>query len=62
MRQEDGLQQGTYYINAERDLNELATYYNMPSLSVKSCCYEAMLQAVPGFQVGYGPVAAGCTV
>lgn len=43
--------EGVYYSNAERDLSELASYYGLPSLSVKSCCYEAMLQGMPGFQV-----------
>jgi hypothetical protein len=43
---------GNFYNNAERDYNELAEYYGLPAVSVKSCCYEAMRNAEPGFQVG----------
>lgn len=42
---------GNFYNNAERDYNELAEYYGLPAVSVKSCCYEAMRNAEPGFQV-----------
>jgi hypothetical protein len=42
---------GVFYSNAERDLNELAGYYDLPVVSVKGCCYQAMQQGVPGFQV-----------
>jgi hypothetical protein len=42
---------GNFYNNAERDFNELAEYYGLPAVSVKSCCYEAMRNAEPGFQV-----------
>lgn len=44
--------QGTFYNNAERDYNELAEYYGLPAVSVKSCCFEAMRNDEPGFQVG----------
>lgn len=43
---------GNFYNNAERDYNELAEYYGLTAVSVKSCCYEAMRNAEPGFQVG----------
>lgn len=42
---------GNFYNNAERDFNEMAEYYGLPAVSVKSCCYEAMRNAEPGFQV-----------
>jgi hypothetical protein len=42
---------GNFYSNAERDFNELAEYYGLPAVSVKSCCHEAMRNAEPGFQV-----------
>jgi hypothetical protein len=42
---------GVFYSNAERDLNELAGYYGLPVVSVKGCCFQAMQQGVPGFQV-----------
>jgi hypothetical protein len=43
---------GNFYNNAERDYNEMAEYYGLPAVSVKSCCYESMRNAEPGFQVG----------
>lgn len=42
---------GVFYSNSERDLNELAGYYGLPVVSVKGCCFQAMQQGVPGFQV-----------
>lgn len=53
---------GTFYSNAERDLNELAAYYQLPVVSVKGCCFEAMQEGVPGFQVSaQGCSQCGCT-
>lgn len=49
--------QGSFYNNAERDFNEMAEYYGLPAVSVKSCCYAAMRENEPGFQVGR---VAGC--
>lgn len=43
--------QGNFYNSAERDYNDMAEYYGLPAVSVKSCCYEAMRNAEPGFQV-----------
>jgi hypothetical protein len=53
------LGQGVFFSNAERDFTELALYYGLPSVSVKACCYEAMRDAVPGFQVSWSPSAGG---
>jgi len=43
--------QGNFYNSAECDYNDMAEYYGLPAVSVKSCCYEAMRNAEPGFQV-----------
>lgn len=44
--------EGSFYSNAEAELEEFARYYGLQSVSVKGCCYEAMRKALPGFQVG----------
>jgi hypothetical protein len=42
---------GTYWSNAESDFNVIAQYYNLVSLSLKGCCYQAMVANITGFQV-----------
>ena len=42
---------GTYYSSAERELSELASYYGLPSVSVRGAAFHAMRAGEPCFQV-----------
>ncbi|GAX81637.1 hypothetical protein CEUSTIGMA_g9065.t1 [Chlamydomonas eustigma] len=42
---------GSFWNNAEREFNELALYYHLPSVSLKACCYQHLAAEVPGFEV-----------
>jgi hypothetical protein len=46
--------EGVYWANAEREFYEFATYYHVPMVSVKACCYGDMIANKTGFQVGGG--------
>jgi hypothetical protein len=43
--------EGAYWNNVEAEYNVIAQYYNLVSLSVRGCCYQAMLANITGFQV-----------
>ena len=43
--------QGVFWSSAEREYQELAWYYRLPTASVKAACYEAMAAGVEGFEV-----------
>ena len=43
--------EGVYWATAEREFYEFATYYNLPMVSVKACCYGDMMANKTGFQV-----------
>lgn len=38
-------------MSAESQFFEFATYYQLPLLSVKACCYHLMARGVPGFDI-----------
>ncbi|KAG2494860.1 hypothetical protein HYH03_007100 [Edaphochlamys debaryana] len=42
---------GVYYLNAEAQLFDFATYYGLPMLSVKAAAYHQMAAGVQGFKV-----------
>ena len=41
----------TFWSNAEREFNEFALYYGLPTLSVKAATYHLMAADVDGFSV-----------
>ena len=41
----------TYWGNAERELDEFASYYGLPTLSIKAATHHLMAADVPGFSV-----------
>lgn len=47
----DNPRQGAYWSNVETDFTTFAQYYNLVSLSVRGCCYDAMVANTTGFQV-----------
>jgi hypothetical protein len=40
-----------YWLHVEASYVDLATYYRLPLLSVKACCYHLMTEGVKGFKV-----------
>jgi hypothetical protein len=48
---------GVFWGNAERDYSELCRYYHLPTLSLKTACYELFLQNKKNFQVKRGPAS-----
>ncbi|KAG1680790.1 hypothetical protein FOA52_008123 [Chlamydomonas sp. UWO 241] len=42
---------GAYWDNAEHAFSEYSSYYELPSLSVKACCYHLMRNNTPGFRI-----------
>ncbi|KAG2488702.1 hypothetical protein HYH03_012702 [Edaphochlamys debaryana] len=52
-------EQGRFYSGADREHAEFGSYYHLPQLSVKACCYHLMLQGRPGFQVHRPRAAPG---
>eukprot|EP00195_Chlamydomonas_chlamydogama_P016102 CAMPEP_0202891718 /NCGR_PEP_ID=MMETSP1392-20130828/1712_1 /ASSEMBLY_ACC=CAM_ASM_000868 /TAXON_ID=225041 /ORGANISM="Chlamydomonas chlamydogama, Strain SAG 11-48b" /LENGTH=508 /DNA_ID=CAMNT_0049575555 /DNA_START=27 /DNA_END=1553 /DNA_ORIENTATION=+ len=43
--------EGAYWNNAEREFSEFQSYYHIPAVSVKACCYQKMVANEPGFSV-----------
>jgi hypothetical protein len=39
-------------VSPEAGYVELATYYKLPVVSIKACCYHLMRLGLPGFMVG----------
>lgn len=42
---------GRYWMNSESQYFDFATYYQLPMLSLKACCYHLMVAGAPGFNV-----------
>jgi hypothetical protein len=40
-----------YKGNADRNIMELSTYYDVATLSLKACCYHLMQSGVKGFRI-----------
>ena len=40
-----------YWASAEAGYLDLATYYSVPMVSLKACCYHLMKAGVKGFRV-----------
>jgi hypothetical protein len=43
--------QGIFWSSAEREFQEFAWYYSLPTVSVKAACYHDMVAAKHGFSV-----------
>jgi DNA polymerase alpha subunit B len=42
---------GRYWANAEAHFFELATYYSLPLLSLKACCFHLLVEGRPPFSI-----------
>jgi hypothetical protein len=49
---------GRYWANSEAAYMEFATYYHLPAVSIKACCYHMMRAGRPGWMVSAGAPAA----
>jgi len=47
----DDTKQGIFWSSAEREYQELAWYYHLPTVSVKAAAFEDMLRGKEGFEV-----------